>query len=761
MTDDVKPNPRRVLIIIRQFFPLAGGAETQCLRQAKSYIEIAHPTRVLTSRHDPSLAVEDTVEGVPVTRLGAWRVRFLGSAIFLARLAAYLVRHLGDYDAVLVFQLKQAAMLASLLCPFFGKRVVLSDQAGGAIGDVQALKVETFGRLIFWASSKAAAIVSGSSEITDELVGAGIPRRKVHFIPNGIPMESFGRAMDRAAARKALGVPGGAFVVVNVGRHAEVKDLGTLLAAWRDLSQTNSRAQLIFVGDGEERPRLEALAREWRLANVRFEGWRSNVPDYLAAADAFASCSKSEGTHLALGEAMAAGLPVVATPVGGARDYVRDGENGFLVPVGDWKALSAALGRLASAAGLRKAMGDRARSAAQSLLAQDKTARAHLDLLFGPLRRPKASRKVRVTYLIATLDRGGSERQMAELAARLDRAVFAPEVICLTRGGPTAQVLDAAKVPYGVIGRRARLDLLPLVLLAVRFFMRPPALLHTWLFTSNFIGRVVALAAGVQKTIVSERSTDLWKSRLHRAADRILAVRTEKVIANSGAVARTLVAPGIPRRKIAIIPNGLDLERFKPRDAREARSILGLSLDGPCFGYIGRLAYEKRPDLFLKVAEIVLAQMPDARAVVFGEGPLADVLKAQSWKIKGRLTFYGDCPNVEVAHAALDCLVLTSQWEGFPNAVLEAMATARPVVAVRMPATEELVDEGATGILVSDGADALAGAVIELLKDPGRAREMGRLGRAKAERLYSMDAMVKAYERLYLDVLMRRPGQEG
>ena len=110
---------------------------------------------------------------------------------------------------------------------------------------------------------------------------------------------------------------------------------------------------------------------------------------------------------------------------------------------------------------------------------------------------------------------------------------------------------------------------------------------------------------------------------------------------------------------------------------------------------------------------------------------------------------WGDCERPELAHAALDCLLLTSAWEGFPNAVLEAMASARPVVCVDIPAVREIVEDASTGLLVGDNPATLAGAVLDLFNDPERAEELGRAARRRVVRLYSLERMVEAYRQLY------------
>jgi len=745
----------RVLIVIRQFFPLAGGAETQALRQALSYASLGYQVRVVTSRHDPALPRRDTVQGLPVVRLTAAHIRFVGSVMFLASLAAYLIRHAREYDAVLAFHVKQAAAISAVVGRLLGKRVVISDQAGSVFGDIVAMRNARLGGLVLFISRAARLFISGSSGITAELLEIGVKPDRIRFIPNGVPAEVFA-PRDKVATRAALGIPPDSFVVVNVGRHNAAKDLKTLLSAWREFSHSRPNAILSLVGDGEERAMLEQAAREWNLTqSVRFEGWHSNVADYLAATDVFASCSISEGTHIALAEAMAARLPVVVTPVGGAIDFVKAGENGFTFPVGAASELAGRLADLYADPGLRLSMGQAGRKVAESQLAQDETVRRHLDALFGPLTPPQAQRdrRVGIAFLIATLDRGGSEQQLAELAYHLDRNRFNINVLCLTRGGPSQEILDKAGIPVRVFGKRSKLAIVTLFRLVGELQRSRPSILHTWLFTSNLYGRIACVIARVPHVIISERSTDLWKSHWHRSVDRMLTRVTDLVVANSAAVKASLITNGICGNRVRVIPNGVDTDRFHPRDKREARLALGLAPEGPYMGYIGRLAFEKRPEMFMEAAKKVLAAMPDAKAILFGDGPMRAELESSAKNYGGRIQFYGDCNQAELAHAAVDCLVLTSAWEGFPNVVLEALASARPVVAVRMPATQELIEDGVTGVLVEDRVDAVSEGVMRVLSAPEQWATQGMRARDRVVEIYSIAAMVKSYESLYFEIM--------
>jgi glycosyltransferase involved in cell wall biosynthesis len=167
--------------------------------------------------------------------------------------------------------------------------------------------------------------------------------------------------------------------VVSVGRLKYPKDGATLLRAAALLSDRDWRLEI--VGDGPDREELEALRRALALGeNVRFAGGRSDVPSLLAAAGVFVLSSRSEGLPISVLEAMAAGLPVVASDVGGLREQVVDGETGLLVPAGDPERLADALRSLLDDAPRRAAMGAAGRARAEELFDLPRFRAAHLDL---------------------------------------------------------------------------------------------------------------------------------------------------------------------------------------------------------------------------------------------------------------------------------------------------------------------------------------------------------------------------------------------
>jgi L-malate glycosyltransferase len=205
----------------------------------------------------------------------------------------------------------------------------------------------------------------------------------VNVIYNGIDVGAVPAAGMRARVRRELAIPDNAIVVGTVARLDPVKDIPTLIRAVAGHHGAGAPTILLVIGDGSERAHLEAVARDIGVASsVRFLGHRDDARDLLAACDMYANSSISEGISLTILEAMAAGLPVVATRVGGTPEIV-DASCGRLVPSRDPDALTATLAALAEDATLRQALGREARARVEQRFTLDRMVREYRDLYYA------------------------------------------------------------------------------------------------------------------------------------------------------------------------------------------------------------------------------------------------------------------------------------------------------------------------------------------------------------------------------------------
>jgi glycosyltransferase involved in cell wall biosynthesis len=224
------------------------------------------------------------------------------------------------------------------------------------------------------------ALIAVSDSVRDELLDLGIGKpQQWHVIDLGMdldPLLTLGPA-DRPAARERLGLPHTATVIGVVSRVTEHKDHRALIAAVRPLMARHDDLHLVIAGDGETRATLQRETSDLG-SRVRFLGWvgSDDLPELYAALDIAALSSWVEGTPVALIEASAAGLPVVATDVGGVRDVVADGESGWLVSAKDVDALRERVARLVDEPGLARRMGSRGRELVRDRFGLDRMIRS-------------------------------------------------------------------------------------------------------------------------------------------------------------------------------------------------------------------------------------------------------------------------------------------------------------------------------------------------------------------------------------------------
>ncbi|MBI4512071.1 MAG: glycosyltransferase [Deltaproteobacteria bacterium] len=220
------------------------------------------------------------------------------------------------------------------------------------------------------------------SELTAEVARKGreVDVARLHVIPNGIDLSRFGPdAAARRAVREELGIPEGAWIVGTVGRLSPEKNQALLLKAAAPVLGDGFR--VVVVGSGAEENALRALGASFpRGELIHFTGARRDVPRLLAAFDVFALTSRTEGLPLVIPEAMASGIPVVATAVGGIPNVVDEGVTGFLVPSGDEDALRRRLVELAGDAALAQGIGGEARRVALERYSAERMVREYLGL---------------------------------------------------------------------------------------------------------------------------------------------------------------------------------------------------------------------------------------------------------------------------------------------------------------------------------------------------------------------------------------------
>lgn len=217
----------------------------------------------------------------------------------------------------------------------------------------------------------------------------GFRGSRIRVIENGIEVERYSPTADKPARRDALGLDPARRVLVHVARHHPVKDQATLIRGFTLAADALPDVDLVLVGDGPLRDELTTLARSLGvLSRVKFVGVQRNVPDWLAAADAFALTSVSEAASLTLLEAMATGLPVVVSAVGGNPEIVRKNVDGLHFARGDAAGLAVCLRKLFTDAGLMRRLGANGRARAVERYRLSRTVAEYAELYARLVGRP-------------------------------------------------------------------------------------------------------------------------------------------------------------------------------------------------------------------------------------------------------------------------------------------------------------------------------------------------------------------------------------
>jgi glycosyltransferase involved in cell wall biosynthesis len=384
----------------------------------------------------------------------------------------------------------------------------------------------------------------------------------------------------------------------------------------------------------------------------------------------------------------------------------------------------------------------------------------------------------RVLLLVSSLQRGGAERQVVELANHLDRFRFEVTVLSLSEDVPLAADL-AESVRLQILPKRWRFDA-AVLFRAARWIRRlQPHIVHGFLFDAEMVARVAGRLANVPLVLGSERNSDYRPPRLQVMCQRLSRRWCHALVANSEAGRRFAIeSQKLPAGCVRQVANGVDTDCFRPHPMAAARKALQLPTDVPLVGMVASIKPQKNYAMFVDFARRLRCSHPEVQflcvgAALHSSGGLSRLWRAGAGlhgdteryerQIAGLVATSGlqdaihwranidDMPSV---YNACDAMVLTSDREGTPNCVLEAMACARPVAVTDVADNARIILHGETGFVVPKGAaEELARHVRILLEKPLLAARLGRAGRLRCEREYSLAVMAGQMAAVYEEQL--------
>ncbi|GAA4176614.1 glycosyltransferase [Shinella granuli] len=735
-----------ILILTQCFPPVVGGIENMMGSMALALQEGGHTVTVLADgAPDPA----EKSRPYRIERFSAWKpVRRWCKAHEAARLV-----RTGAYDRIIADTWKSVENLGIDTVP-------VTVLAHGM--EFPTAPSPRKAQRILAAMAKAKDVIANSS-FTASLAAPYVAAGRLRTVTPTVPAQAAADP-DRLAALRAS--HGEGLQVVTLCRLEPRKGVDRLIEAVAALHPAYPGLTLHVAGDGADRARLEALARDAGIAGaVIFHG---RVPDaekaaLLEFADVFAMPARREGNSvegfgLVYLEAAWYGVPSLAGREGGAADAVHDGETGLLCDGADPASVTAALDRLLGDRDFRLRLGENAARHARQQTWQHKIE----DFLMPPP-EGKTTAGPRVLQLLPALGDGGVERSAVEMAGHLG-ALGLPNWIA-SAGGPLVAAAEAAGARHVTlpVGKKSPFSAISAARAVARLVDAEGIdIIHARSRVPAWVGLLARrLARRPVHFVTTFHGVYSHGNALKRFYNSAM-LRVPLVIANSGFIRDHIVAVyGFPQARVVVAPRGVEPDLFDPARApaetRSAlRSELGATEIGPLVVMVGRVTRWKGHAVLLEAAARL--DRPDLRLAFVGGG--SDALVAELQRdiarlgLDGRVTFTGSRRDIPAVLAAADLAVSAStDPEAFGRAAIEAQAMGTPVIATDHGGSRETVLPGRTGWLVPPGdAAALAAALEEALSDPGRLKAMGANGREHVLANFTTRQMLEkefsAYERL-------------
>jgi glycosyltransferase involved in cell wall biosynthesis len=374
---------------------------------------------------------------------------------------------------------------------------------------------------------------------------------------------------------------------------------------------------------------------------------------------------------------------------------------------------------------------------------------------------------VPVALVMTSFEPGGTERQMIELVRRIDASRWKMHVACFHARGAWVDRVRAAA---------ASVTEFPITSFRHASTVRQARSFGRWcsdhgiqiVHSADLYANVFALpsaaAADVPVRLGSRRDINPDKTIPLIALQRAAYSCAHGVIANSRAAFDRLRLEGVSARRITVIPNGVDVDRFSASsDAVPSTDDAAPSRRRRRVLMVANLRPGKGHDTLIDAVPSVLRRFPDATFAIAVGGPENTRLTSHAAKrgVADSLSWLGHRDDVERLAAAADIFVLPSRSEAFPNALLEAMAAGLPAIATRVGGIPEIVDDGRTGLLVRrDDPAQLADALCRLMADERLAAALGAAARQRIRSSYSFERMTAQFEALYATELGRRQPAE-
>jgi len=782
--------------------PFIGGAEIAIHENAKR-LGGEFDFVVLTSRFAPELPKKETKENITIMRLGlgkAWDKFLLPFTAFFAVL--FLWRRFKGRKKIFWVVMASYGSIAASTLKFFFPRVpyILTLQEGDTEEHLRKSRLGLVHILGFRYALKQCDYVTAISAYLLDLAYRLNYKGPGEVVPNGVDLKNFARSTSAERSEeilRRLGLRGFEKIIITASRLVLKNGIDTIVAALALIKKANPELNLKFLvlGSGQEAQAIKSLAKALGvLDDVIFAGSVSHehLPDYLKIANVFVRPSRSEGLGNSFIEAMAAGVPIIGTPVGGIPDFLKDGVTGLFTSVDDPEDLAQKILKVFTDESLKTLLVNEAKKLATARYDWEAISKSLLKIFSAELEKSAKPRVLVVTGIFPP-DIGGPATYSRLVAGELERRRFFVRLISYrdaevlwgdAKDGGIRKIryrtyFISRKIPKGI---RHFLYFLKCVTAGLHcdiFFAQDPvsagfpALCAARILRKKYIVKVTgdyAWEQGVTRFGV-EDAIDVFQIRHYRFLVELLRFveahvcgNADRVLVPSQYLKRIVSGWRIPDENISVIFNAVEPVDI-PESKEEIRRELGIPEEEKIILSIGRLVLWKGFETLIYLASDLTKTYNWAHVIIVGDGP--DYFRLQRAIIEreaeNAVTIIGKRSKADIMKylKASDVFILNTSYEGFSHQIIEAQSAGIPVITTDVGGNPEIITDMENGILVPfNDSRAIRDAVRLIFSDAGVYKKLREHGKERA-REFSKERMMKGLIGLFENYSAKKHGSKN
>lgn len=749
----------KIFIFSTAYDPFIGGAEI-AVKEITKQLRDRYDFFLFTARFDPLLPKREFKNGVEIIRVGFGKQwdKFLLPLFGFFKALRLMREHRPDlFWGVMATYASGIPFMIKMARPFLRTPILLTLQEGDSEEHIRKNRlglVQLSWRLAL-RRANALQVISTYLGVMGQKYGY---QGKVRVIPNGVDVANFTKEFlpdELKLLRESIGIKPEEKVLVTASRltHKNAVDSVVRGLAIFKKEHPDMPIKFLILGSGTEAEHIRRLAKELGvLEKIIFAGSVSHaeLPKYLKMSDVFIRPSRSEGLGNAFIEAMATGIPVIGTPIGGIVDFLISPEQnsrratGIFVKVDDPAEIAQKVFLLISDEGLRNRLVERAKKTAIENYNWERIA-VQFQNLFSDTIQESLKKRVLIATGIFPPDAGGPATYSKLLLESLPRYDILPTVISYGAKSEANRVTIVSRalpkglrhmVYFGKIFWRAMFN--DVIFAQDTVSTGLPALCAAKLTQKRFVLKIVgdyAWEQGVNRFAVKDLIDDFqrnkysWRVELLRFVEHFVSRHADRIIVPSEYLKTIVQQWGVAENRISVIYNAVSLPspEITKLSKKEVREKLGLS--GIVLVSVGRLVPWKGFSALIRAVPNLIKEFPDAQLLIIGDGPEKERLASQihNLGLENRVMLKGNVSHDEVLLylRACDAFILNTSYEGFSHQIIEAVAMNAPVIATDSGGNKEILRDHENALVIErDNGSSIINAVLEVLRDSMLAQKL-------------------------------------